>query len=183
MNILLDQHHLWLNLASINLKKNSELKTRTRRAVPSNRSNLKFFNPDSEEWKVYFEGKKGGKLHSQGPFVSGGQQARAARSWFLTWTLKFYGAWTKYIGESKWNGVDLAVRADITDSLTDSWITGCRESHWMKLAQEDFHPRGEGLSRDDEESERGSVALDHRKKKKRDFCFKLSSFYSKFRAL
>ena len=37
----------------------------------------------------------------------------------------------------------------------------------MKLAQEDFHPRGEGLSRDDEESERGSVAFDRIEKKKK----------------
>lgn len=48
-------------------------------------------------------------------------------------------------------------------------------NHWLPrepLNEEDFHPRGEGLSRDDEESERGSVAFDRRKKEKkkdRDF--------------
>lgn len=51
--------------------------------------------------------------------------------------------------------MDLVVRADITDSLTDSWIT-----EWTS-AQEDFHPRGEGLSRDDEEGRKAKEEVLH----------------------
>lgn len=122
-----------------------------------------------------FISQGGGKFDSQGPFVSRGQEARAFRSWFLTWTLKFYGAWTKYIGESKRNGVDLVVRAPILRILLRilESLAATRATEWTSPKRISIRVARDYRETDEEKRKRKCCI---RRKKNRDFCFNLSSY-------